>query len=84
MEYHGRMAQKKSPWQVAAVIDKIKKSYAAGNITKEEYTTLMANAGKVANDIADHDGFSCFNEEPPTTLSENTWDSWLVSHQGQY
>lgn len=75
---------KKSPEQVSAVIDKIKKSYEAGNITKEEYTKLMANAGKVANDIADHDGFSRLYGEPPITLSESAWDSWLVSHQGQY
>lgn len=84
LEYHGRMVQKKSPEQVSAVIDKIKKSYEAGNITKEEYTKLMANAEKVAKDIADHDGFSSLYGEPSIALSESTWDSWLVSHQGQY
>lgn len=78
------MVQKKNPQQVLSVLDKIKETNAAGSITKEEYTRLMSNAEEVANDIADHDGFDSEGEEPPSTLSDSVWDSWLFSHQGQY
>lgn len=78
------MVQKSNPQQVLSVLDKIEKTNAAGNITKEEHTRLMSNAEEVAKDIAYHDGFDSKGEEPPSTLSDSVWESWLFSHQGQY
>lgn len=85
MKYDNCMAQKKNPYQVAAVEEKIIEAYKSGNIDDPTYSSMRSHVTQIADDLAANDYFSSLDgEEPFTILSDCSWDSWLTKNQAKY
>ena len=85
LKYNICMAQKKNPYQVVAVEEKIKETHKSGNMSDSTFSNMMSHSIQIADDLAANDYFSSLDgEESFTILSDSSWDSWLVKNQAKY
>lgn len=88
LKYSNCMAQKRNPYQVAAVEDKIKATrhdQAGEQIDKYVFADMMSDADKIADDLAANNYFESLDgKEPYTILSNSNWEIWLAKNQARY